>query len=208
MKDKLTTSDYRRAAASLGCSVAAVVAVANVESPRGPFLDDGRPSLLFERHKFHKHTRGRFSAAHPDISSSKPGGYGAEGAHQHARMERAAKLDRDAALKSASWGAFQILGENHEQAGHRTLQAFVNAMYRSASSQLDCFINFIRNDSRLLAAIRGLQWATFARIYNGPAYRDNDYDVKMAREYAAALKEFPDFRNVVSGVTSTEPTAK
>lgn len=203
----LGLQDYQRAAEALGCSVAAVVAVTRVESPRGPFLPDGRPTLLFERHKFHKHTGGRFSAAHPDISSSKPGGYGAAGAHQHARMERAAKLDRDAALKSASWGSFQIMGENHKQAGHATLQSFVNAMYRSASDQLDCFINFIRNDQRLLRAIRELDWATFARIYNGPAYRQNRYDEKLATEYAAALKTYPDFRNVVSRVASTEDPA-
>lgn len=204
MKGSLQYEDYRRAAEALGCSVAAVVAVTRVESPRGPFLPDGRPTLLFERHKFHQHTNGRFSAAHPDISSAKPGGYGAGGAHQHARMEKAAKLDRAAALKSASWGAFQILGENFAQAGHPSLQSFVNAMYRSAGDQLDCFVNFIRNDWRLLGAIRSLDWATFARVYNGPAYRQNRYDEKMAAEYAAALQVYPDFRNVESRVTSTE----
>lgn len=190
--NNLSISDYKRASAALGCSVAAVVAITRVESPRGPFLPDGRPTLLFERHKFHQHTRGRFSAAHPDISSSKPGGYGAAGTHQHDRMGRAAKLDRDAALKSASWGAFQIMGENYKQAGHGTLQQFVNAMYRSASDQLDCFVNFIRNDQRLLRAIRELDWATFARVYNGPAYRQNRYDEKLAAEYAAALKSYPE----------------
>src|SRR5690606_5667831 len=98
----------------------------------------------------------------------------------------------------------QILGENHEQAGHAELQSFINAMYRSASDQLDCFISFILNDRRPLAAIREKDWATFARIYNGPAYRQNRYDEKMAAEYAAALKAYPDFSNVVSSVTSTE----
>ena len=194
MKESISIEDYIRAAEALGCSVASIIAVSRVESPRGPFLPDGRPTLLFERHKFHRHTSGRYSAAHPDISSSKPGGYGAAGAHQHERMGRAAKLDRDAALKSASWGQFQILGENYAKAGHRTLQSFVNAMYRSASDQLDCFINFIRNDSRLLRAIRELDWATFARVYNGPAYRQNRYDEKMAAEYEAALQVYPEAR--------------
>lgn len=205
-KPPLTEADYRRAAKRLQCDLAAIMAVAEVESPRGPFLPDGRPTLLFERHKFSQHTGRRFDRSHPDISGPR-GGYGAAGAHQHARMERAAALDRDAALKSASWGAFQIMGENHAQAGHATLQAFVNAMYRSAGAQLDCFVAFNLADARLVQAIRNRMWATYARIYNGPAYRENDYDGKLARAYARHVKRHParpDFSLVRSSVTSTE----
>ena len=81
-------------------------------------------ALLFERHKFSQHTRRQFDRSHPDISGPR-GGYGAAGAHQHARMERAAALGRAAALKSASWGAFQIMGFNYSYAGYLDFEAFV-----------------------------------------------------------------------------------
>lgn len=206
-KPPLTEADYRRAAGRLQCDLAAIMAVAKVEAPKGPFLPDGRPPILFERHKFHRHTRGRFSRSHPDLSNATPGGYGAGGAHQHDRLARAAALDREAALKSASWGAFQIMGENHAQAGHPTLQGFINAMYRSAAAQLDAFVSFNLADARLVQAIRGRMWATYARIYNGPAYRDNRYDEKLAAAYADFVKAYPprpNFALVRSGVTSTE----
>ena len=69
------------------------------------FLSDRRPKILFERHIFHKRTGGKFSAKHPDISNRNAGGYGAGGGHQYVRLEKAIKLDRKAALESASWGS-------------------------------------------------------------------------------------------------------
>lgn len=179
---EITDSDYQAAARSLGCEEAAIRAIAKVESPRGPFEDDGEPSILFERHIFHRLTGGRFDSVAPDLSNSKRGGYG-KYSEQHPKLQRAVALDRDAALQSASWGQFQIMGFNYRQAGHATLQSFINAMYRSASAQLEALVNFIRNDHRLLSAIRTKDWASFARIYNGPAYAENEYDVKIARAY-------------------------
>lgn len=202
----LTEADLRRAAARLKCDIAAIAAVTEVESPKGPFLPDGRPPILFERHKFHRHTGGRFSKAHPDISNASAGGYGRE-SEQWPKLDRAIQLDRQAALKSASWGAFQILGENHKQAGFATVQLFVNAMFKSAPAQIDAFVTFNLNDNRLLTAIRNRMWATYARIYNGPRYADHKYDVRLAAAYAKWVKVFPakpDFSLVQSGVTSTE----
>src|SRR5688572_3325692 len=96
------------AAKKLGCEVAAVRAVIDVES-RGGFLSDGRPKILFERHYFSRLTKRKFDASHPGVSNGQWGGYGAGGAHQYDRLNQAAALDRDAALHSASWGLFQIM---------------------------------------------------------------------------------------------------
>lgn len=183
-KPALTEADYQRAALRLGCEVAAIKAFAQVESPRGPFDADGAPSILFERHKFHQFTSGRFDKAVPDLSNASAGGYGLYSA-QHARLARAAKLDREAALKSTSWGQFQIMGFNFLRAGHPTLQSFINAMYRSAGDQLDAFVAFIQSDARLHAAVKARDWPTAARLYNGAAYAINRYDVKMAAAYKA-----------------------
>lgn len=178
----LTQSDFERAAAALSCEVRAIKAVCEVEAPKGGFLPDGRPTILFERHQFSKRTARRFDAAHPDISSVKPGGY-LGGLPEHGRLERAAKLDRDAALMSASWGKFQIMGFNHAAAGHPTLQGFINAMHESEGAQLDAFVAFIKDSPGLSRAIRALDWPTFARLYNGENYRINQYDTRLAAAY-------------------------
>lgn len=183
-KPKLTEADFARAALSLGVCVASIKAVTQVEAPGGGFLPTGEPVILFERHKFSQATGGRYDKSHPDISNPKWGGYGKSSA-QHGRMARAAALNRDAALKSASWGKFQILGANHKQAGHASLQGFINAMYAGEPEQLDAFVSFIKADPELHAALRSRNWAAFARRYNGPAYAVNRYDKKLKAAYGA-----------------------
>lgn len=179
---RLSMADYQRAASALGVDVATVRAVADVESSGGGFLADGRPKILFERHIFARETGGRYNHSHPGISGP-AGGYGAGGANQHLRFDQAYALDPAAAMKSASWGEFQIMGFNHRMVGYDTVGQFVEAMRGSAGNQLDAFVQFIES-AGLKGALQNKDWAGFARGYNGPAYAQNQYDTKMAAAYA------------------------
>ena len=182
MKPILTIKDYQEAAKLLNCEVAAIRAVAEVESKGDGFLPDGRPTLLFERHVFHKKTGGKYSATYPDISNKTAGGYGKGGANQHIRLAKAANLNRDAALESASWGKFQIMGYHWKELGYKSLQSFINAMYESEAKHLEAFVRFIQVNG-LADELRNKQWAKFARAYNGPNYEKNNYHTKMANAY-------------------------
>lgn len=171
----LTDEDFNRAAALLGCPALRIKAVTAVESRGKGFDDLHQPIILFERHWFRKFTDGDYDN-HPDISNSKPGGYTQD---EHARLAKAVKLNRAAALKSCSWGLFQIMGFNFEACGYTNLQDFVNDMYESESKQLDAFVEFIAHDARLRAAIKSGDAAAFAKAYNGPNYAINKYDQKL-----------------------------
>lgn len=94
-------------------------------------------------------------------------------------MNRAIILDKKAALQSASWGAFQIMGENYKAAGFSTIEEFVKNM-ETVQGQLDAFVNFIKKTPPLQSALQNKQWSTFARVYNGPDYKSNAYDNKLA----------------------------
>jgi hypothetical protein len=180
----LTDEDYRRAAATLGCEVAAIRAVADVESGgRTGFLPDGRPKILFESHVFSKLTGGQHDAAHRDISTARWIRNYVGGAGEYDRLGRAMQLDSEAALKAASWGKFQILGMNYGRAGSRTVDEFVEAQKRSEKEHLDAFVHFILSHD-LSDELRDRRWADFARRYNGPRYAENRYDQKMAEAYA------------------------
>ena len=170
------------AASKLGCEIAAVRAVIDVES-RGGFLPDKRPKILFERHYFSRLTGRRFDASHPEVSKPVWGGYGQGGAHQYDRLTEALGLDRDAALRSASWGAFQIMGDNFRTAGFADAATFVAAMVSGEPAQLDAFVAFVKRN-KLDDELARHDWAGFARAYNGSAYRDNRYDEKLAAAYA------------------------
>ncbi|HET9398442.1 MAG TPA: N-acetylmuramidase domain-containing protein [Sphingomicrobium sp.] len=168
------------AAKKIGCAVAAVRAVIDVES-RGGFFSDGRPKILFERHYFSRLTGGKHDKSNPDISAKKWGGYKG-GPAEYDRLHRAIKLDRDCALRSASWGAFQIMGDNYKLCGFGNVADFVKAMVAGEPEQLDAFVSFVKK-SRLDDELIRLDWVGFARGYNGPAYRANRYDEKLAAAY-------------------------
>jgi len=183
MKPTLTEQDFTDAAATLGCSVAVIKAVCQVEAPNGGFLPSGEPAILFERHQFSKRSGRKFDISHPRISNPKPGGYLGKQA-EHTRLAEAVALDRHAALESASWGKFQIMGFNHVPAGFDNLQSFITAMYESEGRQLEAFVSFIRYEG-LAVFLRDRRWADFARRYNGADFAINSYDVKLAAAYKA-----------------------
>lgn len=187
MKTRLTDLDYHLAAEALGCEVAAIQAVVRVEAAGAGFLPDGRPKVLFERHWFRRLTGGRFDAGHPSLSNVEPGGYAygrtaeARGLAEWIRLEEAIRLDRTAALQSASWGLPQIMGFNHALCGVN-LETFVQQMRESETAQLSLMVEFLLNRG-LADELQRLDWAGFARIYNGPAYRRNRYDEQLAEAY-------------------------
>lgn len=182
-RSAMNEAEIVAAAAKIGCEVAAVKAVILTEvGIRGAFDALGRPIILYERHYFSELTGRRFDKTHPDISNPKSGGYGKFSA-QYPKLERAIALDRNAALQSASWGAFQIMGRNFKAAGYPTVEAFVAAVKDSLSKKIEGFGNFVVADPRLRAALQARQWTTFARIYNGPGFAANQYDLKMKQNY-------------------------
>lgn len=188
---RITPADIAAAAASIGCSEAAIHAVLVVETGgAGGFLSDGsgRPRILFEAHVFHRETEGRFTADYPDISSPTWNrALYVGGAGEYARLARAQNLDRDAALRSASWGMFQIMGFNHELAGFPTIEGFVQAMYAGEPQHLAAFLKICEAFGCADELIRE-DWAGFARIYNGPGYAANRYDLKLAAAAAEARR--------------------
>ena len=68
MKPKLQEKDFQKAAKALNCDVAAIKAVAEVESKQDGFLPTDEPIILFERHIFSKLTKGIFDTSNPNIS--------------------------------------------------------------------------------------------------------------------------------------------
>lgn len=178
---------YARAATQLGVDEQAIRAVAQVETMKQPFLSTGHPTVLFERHKFHHFTGGAFDQAAPDLSNPSPGGYGSVSG-QPARLARAKALDKTAAIKSASWGQFQIMGFNYAAAGYGSPQQFERAMRTTELEHLEAFVSFVGANPGILNALRLHNWPAFAYGYNGPAYATNHYDLKMDQAYKALTR--------------------
>lgn len=174
----------------LGVPEPVVWAILDVETSGFGFLRDKRPKILFERHIFHKLTKGEHDSGNANISSEKPGGY-VGGPGEYNRLKEAMRLNREAALKSTSWGIGQIMGLNYEAAGFATIYDMVKAMVKDEDSQLLAMANFIKSKS-LKDALQRRDWESFARCYNGPQYKKNKYDKRLAAAYAKYNVMLPD----------------
>jgi len=64
-----------------------------------------------------------------------------------------------------------------------SMESFVRSMCESESKQLLLTANFIKKDSWMLRALQAKDWTTFAKCYNGPAYAQNSYGVKLEAAY-------------------------
>jgi hypothetical protein len=183
------TYSMQDAAQDLGVAVAAVRAIAEVESAGSGMNANGVPKILFEAHHFSRLTKRRYDKSNPNISSPTWNRKLYKGGDaEHGRLQEAAALDRDAALQSASWGRFQIMGFHWQRLGYPSVQAFVNDMYAGEDGQLRAFTRFIKTDKALHAALKALDWKGVALRYNGSGYAANKYDQKLAQAYARFSK--------------------
>ena len=186
----LTADDYKNAAATLGCSEAAIHAVADVESGgRTGFSADGRPIIRYELHVFQRKTKKRFDKTHPHLSEAYKAGrafHDGSQANEWSMVYGATMLRGcdEYAAASASWGMFQIMGSNYAAAGYSSALEFARDTFNGASVHLDAFVSFC-SSLGLAKYLQNKDWAGFAKRYNGPDYATHHYDQHIASAYKA-----------------------
>ena len=197
---KPSLSALRKAAKKLGVELSVIRAVFQTETEGQTYTKDGRIKILYERHYFSRFTHGKYDKDR-DISAPTPfkgkthkekgkvvatpeiDRYG-NLPNQYRRFEKAKKLDEEAAYSSISYGSFQIMGSNYKDAGYKSAKEFGDAMFSADEDKmLDAFTNYISANHAMRKALLNHDWATFARLYNGPGYKGNKYDTKMAENY-------------------------
>jgi len=92
-------------------------------------------------------------------------------------------LNERAALRSTSWGLGQIMGFNAELVGYPDAMAMIAVFCNNENSQLMAIAAYCRRRG-LGDELQRRDWSGFAHKYNGPGYRENQYDIKLARAYA------------------------
>ena len=197
----LSEQDLIHAANRLGIQLAAVKAVNEVESRGSGFRGD-HPVILFERHVFWKRLKAYginpydYVSDNEDILNKKTGGYKG-GTKEVKRLERAMKIHPKAALESASWGLFQIMGYHWKSLGYSSIESFVSKMKKNEANQLEAFVRFLKKNKldRVLRLKNGQKtlvlddFRNFARRYNGSAYAKNHYHTKLQKAYSRYLKQ-------------------
>lgn len=165
------SNDFIAAAEAIGCDVAAVQAVWQVEASGRSFRSDGTLERRFEPHKL-RTPDGTFRTSAKLTSRQR-----------EAKFAAAYARDPVDAMKATSWGGPQIMGFNAEAAGYPKVGAMVEAMADSEGEQLQAFVRLIKT-WKLDSALRAHDWRTFTARYNGNA-NVAEYSARIEAAYQA-----------------------
>jgi len=181
---KLDDIDLPRLGRLIGVGEDEIHAVLDVETRGGGFDSQGRPKMLFEPHVFHR----ELGEAKRRLAVTQGLAYPRWGERSYPkdsypRLLQAIKIDRPAALRSASWGLGQIMGFNCRSAGYPTAEAMVEDFLDDEEKHLEAMISFIIAEG-LDDELRRHDWSGFARGYNGAGYAKHGYHLKLAERFA------------------------
>lgn len=172
-----------------GATVKHILALEAVESGGASFDNSGRPIILPEPHIFYRLTGGRYGQTSFSSKAWNRALYPKSYDGRWQMLADMAERDELAALQSASWGMFQVMGFNFAAAGFASPQAFAAAMAEDEDNHLEAMVNFIISEGLAdeladCSANDPASCRPFVSRYNGPGYRANKYDEK----FAAALR--------------------
>lgn len=96
-------------------------------------------------------------------------------------LAHAAEINFEAALMGASWGAFQVLGENWRVLGYPSVWHFVVSMYDGGEpAQLNAAIRFLDHKD-VLDDMRKQNWGAVIEAWNGSGQVDYYLKLFLAR---------------------------
>lgn len=185
---RLDDIDLPRIGAKIGVGEDEIHAVLDVETAGGGFFADGRIKMLPERHIFYRELgpgAKRDEAVRLGLAYRKWGAkkYPKTAHARYALLAAMMKINRDAALRSCSWGLGQVMGFNCKLAGYASAEEMVRAFVDDEEVHLEAMVHFIAA-SGLDDELRNRDWRGFARGYNGSAYAKHGYHIKLARAFA------------------------
>lgn len=196
-----TISDemYVKLADSINVDEGVLFAIAKQETKKESFIQlaPKKATILLERHyvynllkkKFDVNKANECQKEDSSLCNSKvtmKGGYG-KSKEQLNRLEKVKKWDNDIAIKSCSWGKFQVMGVYIEKIKlYKDADEFEKAMNLCEVQHFQFFksylIDIIGGD--LIKAMKEKNWEKIAELYNGKYWK------KINPDYATNLKKY------------------
>lgn len=185
----LTDADYIKAAIDLNVEVAVLKAIKTVESG-GKAIQNGIPTMLFEGHVFWKQLEARKINPNNYVKGNEnilyktwtKKYYTGRNNGEYERLKKAIKINEAAAYESASYGMFQIMGNNYKVCGYNSAKEFYEDLCKNEDAHFYSFIKFIKAKG-IVPYMQKKDWSQIAYRYNGPSYKKNNYHKKLADAY-------------------------
>ena len=175
-------------------------AIMSVEAGRRTHNEDGNAIIRFEAHIFKRELRNdemwarHFRVGTPAWHDQEWRPSPTDGwrrihtgrqADEYAVLEFAQRLNREAAYRSISVGAPQIMGFHHARIGYSTALLMWQAFTDSVSAQMIAMCNFVLTDQALHAAVNAHDWPRIGKIYNGQESAGEKYRAAYVRLWGA-----------------------
>ncbi len=180
--------DIAPLAAEIGISPLFLEAILRVESAGEP------TAIRFEPHLFNrfmqragKQERVPFTPAPGKVYSTTLSETNKDAFH------RAFGIDPAAAVKSTSWGSGQVLGGkllDIEPDPEKAVEMFYNA---PKEMSYNLMVAWFKKNPGAITAANNLDFAGFAKIYNGPLFWQGQYDKKIRNAYEDSKQRNPQF---------------
>lgn len=181
----LSAGAYGAEAARLSVEPEVVEAFTKVESRGAGFDGQGRPKILFERHRFYwllKKHKPHLVAQAVKAGLAYPRWKRNYRGDMYGFLAQAMAIDAACALMACSWGLGQVMGENYKMLGYASVFDMVADACESEDKHLYQMMKYCEA-AGVVRYMRLKNFAKMAELYNGPGYKKNKYDTKMRAEY-------------------------
>ena len=186
---RFTQGDIGEAARIIKVETAVLLAFIEVETAGRGFDNRNRLKMLRETHIFYRELG-------PGAERNKAVSQGLANENwkrnyksdSYPDLERMMKINKNAAIRSASWALPQILGNNCKASGFASAELMVKTMMQGEREQLIALVTLLAAwglDKKLRGRdfSKAASWADIAERYNGPAYKKHNYHGRMATAY-------------------------
>jgi hypothetical protein len=204
---RLEDDDLPRIGKAIGVGEDELHAFMEVEAAGSGIDSKGRLKMLFEPHIFWRELgpgRNRDKAIRAGLAYARwKKSYPKD---SYPRLAAAMNIDREAALRSASWGLPQLMGFNAKLAGYDTAEAMVKDFTIDEDNHVEAMVRFIKARN-LDDDLRRRDWRAVENGYNGGGFK-GAYAVKMEKAFAKwqKVKDTPLPKDAHVG--QTEPTVQ
>lgn len=169
----ITEKEYSKLSSDFGLPVSSIKAFGYVEaSGEGFDPKTGKIKIQFEPSWFKKLSKiisGLWSLNKVDVQSK-----------EWIAFNDAFSKNPTKAMESTSIGNMQVMGFHWKRLGFNSVNEMWDFAKKSEANQLWLGLKFIATDKKLFNYVLNKDWKNVAYLYNGPKYRINKYDTKLA----------------------------
>jgi len=185
----ITDLEYDKSAKNLDIDAALMKAIGSNESGESGFFGEGVAKILFERHymynglsnKYGVERANELAKKYPLLVNKEPN---VVRSNSCGKLKLAKEIDTDCAIRSCSWGRYQIMGETFKYLYSSPTELEL-AMNACELHQFNYFVQYLKKKPKMIDALKAKDWEKIAYLYNGSNWKNTNpnYATNLEKNY-------------------------